>query len=101
MAGVNLGFLSACESPFGSVYESAHGREAGRHEIQQYLALESMLAKHSKLATVRTKGLRAWNGTALPVRTSPSLIQLQVPLEAVLLSNPLDSDVPFGREFCS
>jgi succinate-semialdehyde dehydrogenase/glutarate-semialdehyde dehydrogenase len=43
MVGVNLGVLSACESPFGGVKESGYGREGGRQGIEEYLALKSML----------------------------------------------------------
>ena len=71
MVGVNLGLLSACESPFGGVKESGeslspslfiygppflrcgrecfadlvtgYGREGGREGIQEYLTLKSML----------------------------------------------------------
>ena len=39
MVGVNLGLLSACESPFGEVKESEYGREG----IQEYLTVKSML----------------------------------------------------------
>lgn len=40
MVGVNLGLLSACESPFGGVKESGDG---GRQGIQEYLVVKSML----------------------------------------------------------
>lgn len=43
MVGVNLGLLSACESPFGGVKESGYGREGGRHGIDEYLTVKSML----------------------------------------------------------
>ncbi|KAE8445568.1 hypothetical protein EG329_013332 [Mollisiaceae sp. DMI_Dod_QoI] len=43
MVGVNLGLLSACESPFGGVKESGYGREGGRQGIQEYLVVKSML----------------------------------------------------------
>ena len=43
MVGVNLGLLSACESPFGGVKESGYGREGGRQGIEEYLAFKSML----------------------------------------------------------
>jgi succinate-semialdehyde dehydrogenase/glutarate-semialdehyde dehydrogenase len=43
MVGVNLGLLSACESPFGGVTESGYGREGGRQGIQEYLTVKSML----------------------------------------------------------
>jgi succinate-semialdehyde dehydrogenase/glutarate-semialdehyde dehydrogenase len=43
MVGVNLGMLSACESPFGGVKESGYGREGGRQGIQEYLTVKSML----------------------------------------------------------
>ncbi|KAL3451981.1 Aldehyde/histidinol dehydrogenase [Aspergillus insuetus] len=43
MVGVNLGILSACESPFGGVKESGYGREGGRHGIGEYLTTKSIL----------------------------------------------------------
>lgn len=43
MVGVNLGLLSACESPFGGVKESGYGREGGRQGIEEYLTVKSML----------------------------------------------------------
>jgi len=43
MVGVNLGILSACESPFGGVKQSGYGREGGREGIQEYLTLKSIL----------------------------------------------------------
>ncbi|KAJ0425570.1 Aldehyde/histidinol dehydrogenase [Aspergillus carlsbadensis] len=43
MVGVNLGILSACESPFGGVKESGYGREGGRHGIDEYLTTKSIL----------------------------------------------------------
>ncbi|KAH7000942.1 succinate-semialdehyde dehydrogenase [Ilyonectria destructans] len=43
MVGVNLGILSACESPFGGVKESGCGREGGRHGIDEYLTVKSIL----------------------------------------------------------
>lgn len=43
MVGVNLGMLSACESPFGGVKGSGYGREGGRQGIEEYLTLKSML----------------------------------------------------------
>ncbi|KIW70194.1 hypothetical protein PV04_02486 [Phialophora macrospora] len=43
MVGVNLGMLSACESPFGGVKESGFGREGGRQGIEEYLSVKSML----------------------------------------------------------
>ena len=43
MVGVNLGLLSACESPFGGVKESGYGREGGRQGIEEYLQVKSML----------------------------------------------------------
>ncbi|VUC20772.1 unnamed protein product [Clonostachys rosea] len=43
MVGVNVGVLSACESPFGGVKESGYGREGGRHGIDEYLIVKSML----------------------------------------------------------
>ncbi|KAJ9664057.1 hypothetical protein H2198_000560 [Neophaeococcomyces mojaviensis] len=43
MVGVNLGLLSACESPFGGVKMSGYGREGGRQGIEEYLTIKSML----------------------------------------------------------
>lgn len=43
MVGVNLGLLSACESPFGGVKMSGYGREGGRQGIEEYLTVKSML----------------------------------------------------------
>ncbi|KAJ5192632.1 succinate-semialdehyde dehydrogenase [Penicillium cf. viridicatum] len=43
MVGVNLGILSACESPFGGVKQSGYGREGGREGIHEYLTLKSIL----------------------------------------------------------
>lgn len=43
MVAINLGLLSACESPFGGVKESGYGREGGRQGIEEYLTVKSML----------------------------------------------------------
>lgn len=43
MIGVNLGLLSACESPFGGVKQSGFGREGGTQGIDEYLTVKSML----------------------------------------------------------
>lgn len=43
MVGINLGMLSACESPFGGVKESGFGREGGRHGIDEYTSVKSMI----------------------------------------------------------
>ena len=43
MVGVNVGLLSASESPFGGVKESGFGREGGRQGIEEYLYVKSML----------------------------------------------------------
>lgn len=43
MVGINLGLLSACESPFGGVKNSGYGREGGRQGIEEYLTLKSVL----------------------------------------------------------
>lgn len=43
MVGVNLGLLSACESPFGGVKQSGYGREGGIQGIEEYLFVKSML----------------------------------------------------------
>jgi succinate-semialdehyde dehydrogenase/glutarate-semialdehyde dehydrogenase len=60
MVGVNLGMLSACESPFGGksvalfyenyftnmclgVKESEYGREGGRDGIDEYLTVKSII----------------------------------------------------------
>lgn len=43
MVAINLGLLSACESPFGGVKESGYGREGGRQGIEEYLSVKSML----------------------------------------------------------
>lgn len=43
MVGVNLGLLSAAESPFGGVKASGYGREGGRQGIEEYLTVKSVL----------------------------------------------------------
>lgn len=43
MVGVNLGMLSACESPFGGVKGSGYGREGGTQGIEEYLVIKAML----------------------------------------------------------
>ena len=43
MVGVNLGMLSACESPFGGVKGSGFGREGGTQGIDEYLVTKAML----------------------------------------------------------
>lgn len=43
MVGINLGMLSACESPFGGVKQSGFGREGGRHGIDEYTSVKSMI----------------------------------------------------------
>jgi len=43
MVGVNVGLLSAAESPFGGVKESGFGREGGRQGIDEYMFVKSML----------------------------------------------------------
>lgn len=43
MVGVNLGLLSAAESPFGGVKQSGFGREGGRQGIEEYMTVKSML----------------------------------------------------------
>ncbi|KAK5110194.1 hypothetical protein LTR62_006190 [Meristemomyces frigidus] len=43
MVGVNLGMLSACESPFGGVKGSGFGREGGTQGLDEYLVTKAML----------------------------------------------------------
>lgn len=43
MVGVNVGVLSAAESPFGGVKQSGFGREGGRQGIDEYLYVKAML----------------------------------------------------------
>ncbi|KAI5357153.1 Putative aldehyde dehydrogenase domain, aldehyde/histidinol dehydrogenase [Septoria linicola] len=43
MVGVNVGVLSACESPFGGVKGSGFGREGGTQGINEYLVTKAML----------------------------------------------------------
>ncbi|GIZ44893.1 hypothetical protein CKM354_000807800 [Cercospora kikuchii] len=43
MVGVNVGMLSACESPFGGVKGSGFGREGGTQGIDEYLVTKAML----------------------------------------------------------
>ncbi|KXL46815.1 hypothetical protein M433DRAFT_200575 [Acidomyces richmondensis BFW] len=42
MVGINVGMLSACESPFGGVKGSGFGREGGTQGINEYLTTKSM-----------------------------------------------------------
>ena len=49
MVAVNLGLLSACESPFGGVKESGYGRGGGRQGIQDYLSVKSLLNNVEKV----------------------------------------------------
>lgn len=41
--GINVGSLSACESPFGGVKESGYGREGGAVGLSEYMAVKSIL----------------------------------------------------------
>ncbi|PYH91877.1 succinate-semialdehyde dehydrogenase [Aspergillus ellipticus CBS 707.79] len=43
MVGINVGMLSACESPSGGVKESGYGREGGTQGIEDYLTVKSIL----------------------------------------------------------
>ncbi|PYI01530.1 succinate-semialdehyde dehydrogenase [Aspergillus sclerotiicarbonarius CBS 121057] len=43
MVGINVGMLSACESPFGGVKGSGYGREGGTQGIEDYLAVKPIL----------------------------------------------------------
>lgn len=42
MVGVNVGMLSACESPFGGVKGSGFGREGGTQGINEYLTTKAV-----------------------------------------------------------
>ena len=42
MVGINVGLLSAAESPFGGVKGSGFGREGGTQGINEYLTIKSM-----------------------------------------------------------
>ncbi|RSL46531.1 hypothetical protein CEP54_013796 [Fusarium duplospermum] len=48
MVGVNVGVISACESPFGGVKESGYGREGGTQGLGEYMTVKSILMDVSR-----------------------------------------------------
>lgn len=40
--GINIGILSACESPFGGIYESGYGKEGSAMGIEEYLITKAV-----------------------------------------------------------
>ena len=43
MVGINEGFISTAEAPFGGVKESGLGREGSHHGVEEYLEMKYML----------------------------------------------------------
>lgn len=49
MVGVNVGVISAAESPFGGVKESGHGKEGSKYGLAEYQVLKSVTIGNNHL----------------------------------------------------
>jgi succinate-semialdehyde dehydrogenase/glutarate-semialdehyde dehydrogenase len=49
MVGVNIGLMSAAETPFGGIKESGYGREGSKYGLGEYQVIKSMTLGSGKL----------------------------------------------------